>query len=99
MALLTPKVIETLIRIAKGEIDPAEVDRATALTVLAICADPRKAAHVMATLLNDRGETFDQIAAAIKEDSGVEVHRATVARWAQPPGPDRRRRRREEAGD
>ena len=93
MALLTPKVIETLIRITKGEIDPSQVDRASALAVLAICADPRRAAHVMATWLNDNGETFDQIAAAIKEDSGIDVHRATVARWAQPPGPDRRRRR------
>jgi hypothetical protein len=93
VARLTPEVIETLVRITKGAVDPDDLDRQGALTILAMCADQRTAAYVAASWLNERGETFEQIAEAVKAEFGVEVHRATVARWAQPPGPDRRRRR------
>ena len=88
-----------LVRLMKGAVDPDELDERTALGILATCADSRLAANIAATWLNDRGGpegkglTFDQIVDRLHAEFDVDVHRATVARWAQPPGPDRRRRR------
>ena len=101
MADLNPdEVTDALVRLMKGAVDPDELDEHRALGILAMCADQRKAAHIAATWLNERGGaegkglTFEQIVERLHADYDVEVHRATVARWAQPPGPDRRRRRR-----
>jgi len=83
-----------------GAIDPDELDERTALGILAMCADPRKAAHAAATWLGDRGGpdgtglTLDQIVERLHAEYGAEVHRSTVARWTAPVGIDRRRRRR-----
>ena len=84
----------------RGAIDPDELDERKALGILAMCADSRIAAHIAATWLNQRGGdageglTFDQIVEKLRTVHDVEVHRATVARWAGPVGPDLRRRRR-----
>lgn len=100
MADLTPGVIDALVRLMTGAINPDELDERQALGILAMCADPRKAAHIAATWLGDRGGpegkglTLDQIVERLRDEYGAEVHRSTVARWTGPVGVDRRRRRR-----
>lgn len=105
MADLTPEVIDVLVRLMKGAVNPDELDERHALGILAMCADQRTAAHLAATWLNERGGpdgkglTFEQIVERLRAEFDIEVHRATVARWAQPPGVDRRRRRRGEPSE
>jgi hypothetical protein len=99
-----PEVIDVLVRIMKGAVDPEQLTERAALGILAMCADQRTAAHMASTWLNEHGGgghglTFEQIVERLKAEFGVNVHRATVARWAQPPGPDRRRRRRSDSDE
>ncbi|HEX2551846.1 MAG TPA: hypothetical protein VHK64_09655 [Nocardioidaceae bacterium] len=82
-----------------GAVDRESLDERTALGILAMCADQRTAAYIASTWLNDSGLTFEQIVEKLDAQFAVKVHRATVARWAQPPGPDRRRRRRGETSE
>lgn len=81
-----------------GAVDPEEMDERKALGILAMCSDPRKAAHLAATWLNERGGpegkglTLDQIVERLHAEYGAEIHRSTIARWTGPVGVDRRRR-------
>lgn len=89
MADLTPGVLDELVRLMNGEIEPRGMDKA-ALYRLANALVPDKARELLhRTLaeLNDQGETFAQIG------DHLGVHEATAARWAKPPAEDRRRRR------
>jgi hypothetical protein len=90
---LTPEVMNALVRLMSGEIEDEELTEDVALTILAICADNRMAQWKASTYLNDHGKTFAQIVAMLREQKGVSVHEATVARWAKRPDVDRRRRR------
>jgi hypothetical protein len=96
VAELDPEVIDVLVRIMKGAVNPDELDERSAVSILAMCADPRTAAYVASTWLNDQGLTFEQIAERVKAEYNIDVHRSTVARWAKRPDVDRRRRRRTE---
>lgn len=76
-----------------------EEDRKHLLT-LAVMARVREIRHAVIDVLDRRyGMTFEQIVERLHADHHVDVHRATIARWAQPPGIDRRRRRRGDSGE
>lgn len=82
-------MVSALVRLTKGEINLNELDR-DQLYALADALRPGVARHTLhraLTELNDKGDTFAQIGARL------DVHEATAARWAKPPGEDRRRRR------
>lgn len=89
MADLTPEVLNALVRVMKGELD-IETLTTDELYALASATRPdvaRSTLHRALIELNNREERFAQIAERLG------VHEATAARWAKPPGEDRRRRR------
>lgn len=70
------------------------------LATLAAIARVNEVRHAAVAVLERRyGLTFEQIAGRLHSEYGTEVRQATVARWAQPPGPDRRRKPRGEASE
>jgi hypothetical protein len=86
---LTPEVTNALVRLMTGEIDIQSLPKEDLYSLAsALVPDrPRSLLHQALAALNDRGETFAQIAERLG------VHEATAARWAKPPAEDRRRRR------
>lgn len=92
MADLTPEVMNALVRLMTGEIDVRSLPKEDlyALANALVPDKPRSLLYQTLAALNDKGETFAQIA------DRLGVHEATAARWAKPPAEDRRRRR---AGD
>jgi hypothetical protein len=101
VAGLTSEVIDALVRLMKGEVDFDKLDEREVLAILAMGAENRTMLYRAATRLNQQGQgrTFAQIAELLKTEFGVEVHEATIARWAKPPGKDLRRRRRGATGE
>lgn len=93
MTDLTPEVKNALVRLMTGEIDVRSLPKEDLYAIAsALVPDkPRSLLHQALGALNDKGETFAQIAERLG------VHEATAARWAKPPAEDRRRRRGEAA--
>ncbi len=94
MADLTPEVMNALVRLMNGEVD-LDAMSTEQLYELVSALHPERASRTLAQALavlnvrevDGRRQTF-----AIIGDR-IGVHEATAARWAKPPGEDRRRRR------